>query len=244
MDRIYTNADDFGIDDLNEGGVFLVDKPQHWTSFDVVNKLRYSIRHVLGRKKYKIGHAGTLDPLATGLLIICFSKYTKKIELLTKKDKRYTGSFKLWATTPCYDAELPVDVYYPNKRYDQDQLLAVAQSLSGEIDQIPPLYSAIKKNGVPLYRLARRGDKTEIKSRRIIIKSLSIDADDYPNIAFDVSCSKGTYIRSLAYDFGLRLGNGAYLSSLRRIAVGDYSVDDSWHLQDLVDQISILEKSL
>ncbi len=240
MDRVFIAGSSFEIADLREGGMFLVDKPLEWTSFDVVNKLRYTIRHKLGQKRYKIGHAGTLDPLASGLLLLCFSKYTKKIESLMIHDKSYSGSIRLWATTPCYDAELPVDTYYPELKYDRMALESALEGLRGPIEQVPPLYSAIKKNGVALYKLARKGKKTKIEARQIQIHSFDLTEIDLPEVSFEVSCSKGTYIRSLAYDFGRLLNNGAYLSKLRRTSIGPYQVSDAWQLEDLVSYISNL----
>jgi tRNA pseudouridine55 synthase len=241
MDRVFGRTSSISIEDLREGGMLLVDKPLEWTSFDVVNKLRYTIRHKLGQKRYKIGHAGTLDPLASGLLLLCFSKYTKKIESLMTRDKSYSGTIRLWATTPCYDSELPVDQYFPCTAFTESQLLSVAQQLTGDIKQMPPIYSAIKKNGVPLYKLARKGKKAVIEPRDITIHSFDILSQDLPEISFQASCSKGTYIRSLAHDFGGLLNNGGYLSSLRRLSVGEYKVDDAWQLNDLVDHIQNID---
>ncbi len=241
MDRVFGRTESLSIEDLREGGMLLVDKPLEWTSFDVVNKLRYTIRHKLGQKRYKIGHAGTLDPLATGLLLLCFSKYTKKIESLMTHDKSYSGTIRLWATTPCYDAELPIDTYYPCTEFEQSQLVAVVEQLTGNIKQMPPMYSAIKKNGIPLYKLARKGKKANIEARDITIHSFELLNADLPKLDFKASCSKGTYIRSLAYDFGALLNNGAYLSRLRRDSIGEYQVDDAWQLNDLVDHIQNID---
>ena len=241
MDRVFGRTESLSIEDLREGGMLLVDKPLEWTSFDVVNKLRYTIRHKLGQKRYKIGHAGTLDPLATGLLLLCFSKYTKKIESLMTHDKSYSGTIRLWATTPCYDTELPIDTYYPCTEFEQSQLVAVVEQLTGNIKQMPPMYSAIKKNGIPLYKLARKGKKANIEARDITIHSFELLNADLPKLDFKASCSKGTYIRSLAYDFGALLNNGAYLSRLRRDSIGEYQVDDAWQLNDLVDHIQNID---
>jgi len=241
MDRVFSKTQTISIEDLREGGMLLVDKPLEWTSFDVVNKLRYTIRHKLGQKRYKIGHAGTLDPLATGLLLLCFSKYTKKIELLMTRHKSYSGTIRLWATTPCYDGELPIDQYYPCREFEQSQLQATANQLTGQLKQMPPMFSAIKKNGVPLYKLARKGKKANIEPRDITIHSFNLLSHELPELSFYVSCSKGTYIRSLAHDFGALLNNGAYLSSLRRHTIGEYHIDDAWQLNDLVDHIQNID---
>ncbi len=240
MDRVFPSGSYFDIFDLKEGGMFLIDKPLQWTSFDVVNKLRYAIRHKLGQKKYKIGHAGTLDPLASGLLLLCFSKYTKKIESLMIHDKSYSGKMRIWGTTPSYDAELPMDVYYPQQQYSRAQLLSAAEQLTGTIEQLPPMYSSIKKNGVPLYKLARKGKKTNVEPRSIHIHSFELGEIELPEVSFEVACSKGTYIRSLAYDMGRLLNNGVYLSKLRRRSIGPYQVDEAWQLEDLVSYISNL----
>jgi len=241
MDRVFGRAQTMSIEDLREGGMLLVDKPLGWTSFDVVNKLRYTIRHQLGLKRYKIGHAGTLDPLATGLLLICFSKYTKKIETLMAHHKSYSGTIRLWATTPCYDAELAIDVYYPRTQFKPSELHSAAERLTGEVKQMPPIYSAIKKNGVALYKLARKGKTTTIEPREVTIHTFELLSQELPEVHFKASCSKGTYIRSLAYDFGAMLNNGAYLSSLRRHSIGEYQVDDAWQLNDLVDHIQNID---
>lgn len=238
MDNVFNKFSNPDADNFKEGGMLLVDKPLGWTSFDVVNKLRYSIRHLLGLKKYKVGHAGTLDPLATGLLLICFSKYTKKIEELTIQDKTYEGVIRLWCTTPSYDAECEVDCYYPQTKYSREELSLLANSFLGLSDQIPPIFSAIKKDGVAYYKMARKGVSMDIPSRKVHIHSFDLTDFSLPEVGFEVSCSKGTYIRSLAHDFGQKLGNGAYLSSLRRTKVGEYHVDNAWELDKLVNYIN------
>lgn len=246
MDRLFEKSDSLSIDDLREGGFFLVDKPQGWTSFDIVNKLRYAIRRQLGLKRYKIGHAGTLDPLATGLLIICFSKYTKQIESFMGLPKSYDGTIRLWQTTPCYDAELEVDTYYPQTRFSIDQIEEVRASFLGTTEQFPPVFSAIKKNGVPMYKLARDGKRPEMKSRTITITKMDVTRVDLPNVDVSIDCSKGTYIRSIAHDFGQKLGSGAYLSALRRTKIGDYDVRGAWSIGDLctyIDSLSNTEAS-
>ena len=233
MDRLFEKSDSLSIDDLREGGFFLVDKPQGWTSFDIVNKLRYAIRRQLGLKRYKIGHAGTLDPLATGLLIICFSKYTKQIESFMGLPKSY-------------DAELEVDTYYPQTAFSIDQIEEVRASFMGTTEQFPPVFSAIKKNGVPMYKLARDGKRPEMKSRTITINKMEVTRVDLPYVDVSIDCSKGTYIRSIAHDFGKKLGSGAYLSALRRTKIGDYDVSGAWSIGDLcayIDSLSNTEAS-
>ncbi len=240
MDRVFRRGDTLTIEDLQEGGVLLIDKPLEWTSFDVVNKLRYAIRKKLGLKKYKIGHAGTLDPLATGLLVICFKKYTKKINEMIDWDKSYTGTIRLWGTTPSYDAELPIDTYYPQQCYDDKELEQIRQRFLGDQMQFPPKYSAIKKNGVPLYKLARKGKDVEVKARPVHISQFDLTRVDFPHIDFESSVSKGTYIRSLAHDYGQALGNGAYLSALRRTRVGTFTVEGAWDVLELTDVINAI----
>jgi tRNA pseudouridine55 synthase len=243
MDRLFTAGQRISHEDLKLGGCFLVDKPLEWTSFDVVNKLRYHIRRKLGLKKYKIGHAGTLDPLASGLLLICFSHYTKKIEELMGHSKSYSATFRLWATTPCYDAELPIDTYYPQRSISEKSIHEAGASFLGETKQYPPVFSALKLNGVPMYKLARDGKAPEMNSRTINISQLEITKIDLPFIDLEIDCSKGTYIRSIAYDMGQKLNNGAYLSALRRTKIGAYSVDNAWTVSDLCQCIDAIVES-
>lgn len=222
---------------LIEGGLILVDKPAGWTSFDVVNKLRFSIKSKLGIKKYKVGHAGTLDPLATGLMLICISRHTKKIDALMGLNKTYSGTFRMGEETPTYDAESQPVVYYPSKIIEAEILEEARQRLTGIYLQIPPIYSAIKQKGVPLYKRARRGETIAVQPRQVEIHSFEITEVDWPFINFTVDCSKGTYIRSLAFDFGKAVGSGAYLSALRRTRIGDYALEDAWSLPDLLKAI-------
>jgi len=210
------------------GRVLLIDKPLHWTSFDAVRKIRNAIRIK------KVGHAGTLDPLATGLLIICTGKFTKKINDYMAQEKEYTGSFTLGAVTPTYDKEsTPVD-FKETKDISAEQLHAATAGFIGEIQQVPPIYSAIKKEGVALYELARRGVDVEIKARNIIVKAFEITSIEMPLIHFKVVCSTGTYIRSLAHDFGAKLGCGAYLSELRRTRIGEHLVENAQGIEEFL----------
>ncbi len=204
-----------------EGKVILIDKPLHWTSFDVIRKLR-SILQIK-----KIGHAGTLDPLATGLLIVCTGKFTKQINEYMAEEKEYTGSITLGAVTPTYDRESTPEQQKEIPFITEDMLRKATEPFIGEIDQMPPVYSAIKKDGVALYELARRGIEVELKARKITINSFEITEIALPDVYFKVVCSTGTYIRSLANDFGAALGCGGYLSSLRRTRVGDFIVEDA-----------------
>lgn len=203
-----------------EGKVILIDKPLHWTSFDVVRKLRGLLQIK------KIGHAGTLDPLASGLLIVCTGKFTKKINEYMAQVKEYTGHFTLGAVTPTYDLESNPEQPKDYSFVTTGQLHTTAQQFIGAIEQFPPIYSAIKKEGVALYELARRGENVELKARPITISNFEITSVELPVVAFKVTCSTGTYIRSLAHDFGQALGCGAYLSSLRRTAIGDLTVEE------------------
>ncbi|MEL6123894.1 MAG: tRNA pseudouridine(55) synthase TruB [Bacteroidota bacterium] len=226
---------------LEDGAAILVDKPSGWTSFDVVNKLRWELKRKTGIKRYKVGHAGTLDPLATGLLIICIGKYTKLADQYQAQDKTYEGVIRLFRTTPTYDAEQEPDCYYPYQRLTKQQLNEAAGSLTGMISQLPPMYSAIKKNGVPLYRHARRGKEVAREPRRVNISSFTLSTMDLPDVHFEVGCSKGTYIRSLAYDYGRVLQTGAYLHRLRRTFIGRYSVEQAYDITSIIDQIEALD---
>lgn len=223
------------IKDLNfaEGAVLLIDKPVTWTSFDVVGKLRNSLKPL----KIKVGHAGTLDPLATGLLIVCTGKMTKKIDGFQAEDKEYTGTITLGATTPSYDLETEIDQKFDISSIAEEQIQQTAINFIGEQDQFPPAHSAIKIGGERVYEKARRGEDVELKARRINITDFKIEKIELPVIHFRISCSKGTYIRSIAHDFGKALGNGAHLSSLRRTKSGDFHVDNAWDLMELINQV-------
>ncbi len=222
------------VDDYKNGQVLLIDKPLNWTSFQVVNKLRWHIKKHFNLKKIKVGHAGTLDPLATGLLIICTGKETKNIVTYQGQVKEYTGTFVLGATTPSYDLETEIDKTYPINHITNDLIHNATKQFLGKIQQKPPIFSAIKKEGKRLYELAREGKTTEIKSREIEITEFEITKINLPNIEFRVVCSKGTYIRSLAYDFGLSLNSGAHLSVLRRTKIGEYSVGKATSIEAFV----------
>jgi tRNA pseudouridine55 synthase len=212
-------------DAILEGQVLLIDKPLTWSSFQAVNKLKYLLKRRYDLpKKFKIGHAGTLDPLATGLLIVCTGKFTKKITEIQSQTKEYTGTIRLGATTPSYDLETEVDATYPTEHITEALLLETTKQFIGEIDQKPPVFSAIKKDGVRLYEHARAGEVIEIQARKTTVYEFEITRIALPEIDFRVSCSKGTYIRSLAYDFGIALQSGGYLSALRRTKIGDYTV--------------------
>jgi tRNA pseudouridine55 synthase len=221
-----------------DGQVLLIDKPLKWSSFQAVNKLKYLLINKVGLpKKFKIGHAGTLDPLATGLLLICTGKFTKKISELQGQAKEYTGTFYIGATTPSYDLETEIDHTFPTSHIDAALIQETVKQFLGEIDQKPPIFSAIKKDGVRLYEHARAGETVEIASRKTTIHEFEITRIDLPEINFRVVCSKGTYIRSLAYDFGKAMNSGSHLTVLRRTKIGEYDVKNA------ID-ITLFEESL
>lgn len=213
------------LEEIQEGQIFLIDKPLDWTSFDAVNKIRWNIRKTYNLKKIKVGHAGTLDPKATGLLIICTGKFTKKIESIQAESKVYTGQIKLGASTPTYDTESEENQFFSIEHITDELIHQTVQKFIGEIDQLPPIHSALKVDGKRMYELARAGVEVEVKPRKITIHDFKIIKIDLPFVEFEVHCSKGTYIRSLAYDFGKALNSGGYLTELRRTKIGEFSVD-------------------
>ncbi|MFY9308833.1 MAG: tRNA pseudouridine(55) synthase TruB [Bacteroidia bacterium] len=223
--------------DFRAGEVLVIDKPLTWTSFQVVNKLKYLIKHhpslILDGKRVqpKIGHAGTLDPLATGLLIICTGKQTKNIELYQAQEKEYTGTFYIGATTPCYDREKEIDAYYPTEHITEELIYDTTKQFIGKVQQTPPLYSAIKIDGKRAYDIARAGKTAEIKPKEITISEFEITRIDLPEVDFRVVCSKGTYIRSLARDFGVALKSGGHLTALCRTRIGDFHVKDAMSIE-------------
>ena len=218
-------------EDFQNGQVLLIDKPLEWTSFDVVNFIRSFLRKIYGIKKLKVGHAGTLDPLATGLLIICTGKKTKEIDSYQGMDKIYTGTLVLGATTPSYDRETEIDQKFGTSHISEVLLNEAATSLTGEIDQVPPAFSAIKVKGKRAFTMARKKEDVKLKSRKVTIKRFDILNIDMPEVDFLVECSKGTYIRSLVYDFGRKVDSGAYLSRLRRTHIGSYNVENAMTIE-------------
>ncbi|ADF54743.1 tRNA pseudouridine synthase B [Zunongwangia profunda SM-A87] len=232
MDHPIITAEEF-----KTGQILLFDKPLNWTSFQLVNKVRWMIRKSCDIKKIKVGHAGTLDPLATGLLIICTGKFTKRIPELQGQIKEYTGTFCLGSTTASYDLETEIDETFPIDHITEENIAETTKSFIGDIEQLPPVFSALKKDGKRLYEYARKGEEVEIKPRTISIEAFETDASDFPDINFRVVCSKGTYIRSLAHDFGKKLNSGAHLSSLRRTKIGDFSIENSLGLDDFEKQL-------
>ena len=221
------------------GQILLIDKPLTWSSFQAVNKLKYILKRKYDLpKKFKIGHAGTLDPLATGLLIICTGKFTKSITEIQSQAKEYTGTITVGATTPSYDLETEINATFPTAHITEATILETTKQFLGEINQKPPVFSAIKKDGVRLYEHARAGEEVEIAFRKTTIHEFEITRIALPEIDFRVTCSKGTYIRSLAFDFGRALESGAYLSALRRTKIGDYSVDNAVLVTDFEASIA------
>ena len=226
---------DYTVEDFKNGQVLLIDKPLNWTSFQVVNKLRWHIKKHFNLKKIKVGHAGTLDPLATGLLIICAGKETKNINVYQGQIKEYTGTITIGATTPSYDLETEIDEIFATDHITEELLKTTTQQFVGEIDQKPPIFSAIKKDGKRLYELARKGETTEIQTRKVTISSFEITNVENNNVDFRVVCSKGTYIRSLAHDFGKALNSGAHLSALRRTKIGEYDVENALSIEQFLE---------
>lgn len=242
--------------DFRAGEVLLINKPLTWTSFQVVNKMKYTIksfeRNRIAQEKsvgnssniqhptsnIKIGHAGTLDPLATGLLIVCTGKQTKNIESYQAQEKEYTGTFYIGATTPCYDLEKEIDAHYPTEHITAELIRETTKQFMGKIQQTPPLFSAIKIDGKRAYDIARAGKTAEIKSKEIEIKEFEITRIALPEVDFRVVCSKGTYIRSLARDFGLALNSGAHLTALCRTRIGDYKLSDAMSIEDFQKSVS------
>ena len=225
------------INDFSDGQLLLVNKPYKWTSFDVVGKLRNAFKPL----KLKVGHAGTLDPLATGLLIICTGKMTKQIDTFQAQEKEYTGTMILGATTPSYDMETEVEQQFDTSGLNDEEIKAACDHFIGDIQQYPPAHSAIKIDGERLYEKARRGEEVEKRLRPVTITTFEITGFALPEVNFRVVCSKGTYVRSLVHDFGKALNNGAYLSRLRRTRSGDYKIEDAFEVMELVSMIRELK---
>lgn len=223
--------------EFEQGKVLLIDKPLEWTSFDVIRKMRNILRIK------KIGHAGTLDPLATGLLIVCTGKFTKKINEYMAQEKEYTGTFTLGAVTPTYDLESEPQDHQPFEHITKEQIEKAVEAFTGEIMQLPPAHSAIKVDGKRLYQLARQGKEVKLEPRKIFIKAYHIEKLEGPLVHFRVVCSTGTYIRSLAQDLGQALGCGAYLSSLRRTRIGDFLASNATTMEDFEKEINRLKET-
>ena len=232
--------------DFETGEVLLIDKPTDWTSFDVVNYVRSLIKRFEGIKKLKVGHAGTLDPLATGLLILCTGKQTKQIDNYQGMDKVYVGTMQLGVTTPTYDTESEPDAHFSVDAITPEQIEETRKKFLGTIEQIPPIYSAIKIDGKRAFDYARKKQEVKLMPRPVCINEFTVDSTNFPELSFYVCCSKGTYIRSLVYDFGKALQNGACMTSLRRTQIGDFSIEKAWKIEDLkqaiIDNSKELEK--
>lgn len=226
-----TASKKFTPDDFKNGQILVFNKPLEWTSFQLVNKVRWLIRKSCDIKKIKVGHAGTLDPLADGVLVICTGKFTKKIPELQGTEKEYTGTFTLGATTPSFDMETEIDKTFETKHISKENIEAAALQLTGEIEQVPPVFSALKKDGKRLYEYARKGEEVKVNSRPVTIKEFEVDAARFPQVDFRIVCSKGTYIRSIANDFGKTLHSGAYLSALKRTRVGEFNIKSALDLE-------------
>ncbi|WP_298238634.1 tRNA pseudouridine(55) synthase TruB [uncultured Algibacter sp.] len=243
------------LEDYQSGQVLLIDKPLNWTSFQVVNKLRWEIKQAFKIKKIKVGHAGTLDPLATGLLVLCTGKMTKQIDSFQAQIKEYTGTFVIGSTTPSFDLETEINERFPTEHITEDLIKKTTKQFTGEIQQFPPIFSAIKKDGKRLYEFARAGEDVEIKPRTVHISEFEIIKIDTStqsilskveglstsliNIEFRVICSKGTYIRSLANDFGKALKSGAHLSALRRTKIGSFNLDEALSIEDFIRTLKV-----
>ena len=222
---------------IEEGEVFLIDKPLNYTSFQVVKKLRNILKNEFNLNKLKVGHAGTLDPLASGLLIICTGRMTKQISDFQNLDKEYVGTMSIGSTTPSYDLETKIDRTFSTDHINENLLNKIKDNFIGTIDQVPPIFSAVKKNGKRLYKYAREGKNIDIKSKKVTINKFDLKHIYIPKIDFEVNCSKGTYIRSLINDFGRDLNSGAHLVSLRRTKIGSFSINNSITIDEFIKNL-------
>ena len=227
------------LEEYKKGELLLIDKPSKWSSFQVVNKIRWHLRKTFNIKKIKVGHAGTLDPLATGLLIICTGKMTKQIEKFQTQTKGYSGTITLGSSTPSYDLETVINQRFATNHITKGLIYQTAKDFEGTITQYPPIYSALKKDGKRLYEFARAGKEVSICARQINIYSLKITAIKNLEVDFQIQCSKGTYIRSLAHDFGKALKSGGHLSSLRRTSIGNFSVNDAMSIEHFIESLKV-----
>ena len=225
------------LEDFRAGQIMLIDKPLDWTSFQVVNKVRWLLCKQFKIKKLKVGHAGTLDPLASGLLILCIGRATKQIESFQNLPKEYTGTFHIGATTPSYDLETEIDDTFPIEHISEELLQETRHQFIGNIQQAPPVFSAIKQKGKRLFEYARKGQEVEIPTREIQIHEFELSRIELPEVDFRVNCGKGTYIRSLAHDYGKALNSGAHLTALRRTKIGDYQVEDAYSIESVEEYI-------
>jgi len=226
------------------GQVILINKPLHWTSFQVVNKVRWLIRQKFNIKKIKVGHAGTLDPLATGLLILCSGKMTKEIDRFQGQEKEYSGRFLLGATTPSFDLETEIDQEFSTNHITKEMIENTRKKFVGSIQQKPPIFSALKKDGKRLYTFAREGESVDVPSREVSITNLTLDPSGFPLIGFVTSCSKGTYIRSLAHDFGKALKSGAHLTNLCRERIGEFRLEQAISIEEFEEQLRAAKEEI
>lgn len=226
---------------FEEGEILLINKPLTWSSFDVINRFRVFLKKNQDIKKIKVGHAGTLDPLADGLLIVCTGKFTKRIEEFQGQEKEYTGTFRLGATTPSFDLEHDIDQTYETTHITPELIYEAARKLTGDLMQVPPVFSAIKVGGKRAYKFARKDEDPGLAARLVNVREFEITRIEMPEVDFRISCSKGTYIRSLARDFGLALGSGAHLTALRRTRIGEFLLKDAWELDELMERVSSLK---
>jgi tRNA pseudouridine55 synthase len=232
------------VEDFQSGQMLLIDKPLTWTSFDAVAKIRYAIRKKFNLKKIKVGHAGTLDPLATGLLIICTGKFTKRIADLTLENKTYTGTIRLGTTTPSYDLETETENPQPTDHLTEELVKMAVEELSGAVMQMPPVFSAKKVDGKRAYISARKGKEVKLEPRPVVISKFEVDCASLPDVRFEIEASKGTYIRSIARDLGEALKCGAHLTELRRTKIGEYSVQDSIDPVDFQHMIKVRDEEV
>lgn len=226
--------------DFEAGELFIIDKPVNWSSFDVVNKIRWKLKHITKNKKIKVGHAGTLDPLATGVLLVCTGKYTKKIESIQSEDKVYEATIRLGATTPSFDLETNIDKTFPYSHITEEQIISVIRSMEGIQQQTPPIYSAVQINGKRAYEYARKGKSVELKSREINVQKIELNNISLPDVTLTINCSKGTYIRTMADEFGRKLDNGSFLYYLRRVQSGNYAIKDALQLKEFIEFLNNL----
>ncbi|GAB1415686.1 tRNA pseudouridine(55) synthase TruB [Paludibacter sp.] len=227
--------------DFIEGEILFVNKPLHWTSFNVVNRIKWKLKKSLKLKKIKVGHAGTLDPLATGVMIICTGKATKQIDNFQAQTKEYIATLELGSTTPCFDKELPIDETFPINHITKELVYKIIPTFVGEIWQVPPIYSAVKVEGKRAYDYAREGQEVDLKPKQLVIDEIEILDFNMPFLKIKVVCSKGTYIRALARDIGIALGSGAHLAALERTRIGDIKLSDCYEIEDI---INLIEKEL
>ncbi|PLX24559.1 MAG: tRNA pseudouridine(55) synthase TruB [Salinivirgaceae bacterium] len=228
------------LEDYKSGKIVLIDKPLNWTSFDVVNKIRWKLKKKLKVKKIKVGHAGTLDPLATGLLIICIGKATKIIDTIQNAHKEYIANVKLGATTPSFDLETEIDATFKTDHIDKNIVIETLKKFEGEQMQMPPIFSAKKVDGKPAYEYARKNKEVELQAKKVVFHEIELQNMETQNATIRIKCSKGTYIRSFAHDLGKELNSGAHLTGLVRTAIGQFDLSDAWSLEDYIEKLDTM----